>query len=111
MAKKTFPKNIGETQDGGHKWDTQLADNAHVIIKQTRIDFMTASGDTPSHLDFLELRTGRLHLTPLPALSLVHSFVVLCSNLQELFSLEDMDSTFTKSYSQSCDGSRSRCVK
>lgn len=35
MAKKTFPKNIGETRDGGHKWDTQLADNAHVIVKQT----------------------------------------------------------------------------
>lgn len=78
MAKKTFPKNIGETWDGGHEWDTQLAENAPVVIKQTWIGFMTASGDTPSHLDFLELRTGKLCLEPLPALSFVHSFSALC---------------------------------
>ena len=31
MAKKTFPMNIGETWGGGHRWDTQSADNAHVV--------------------------------------------------------------------------------
>lgn len=81
MAKKAFPMNIRETLGGGHRWDTQLADNAHVIMRQTRANFVTAGADTLSHLGFLELRRGMMCLPPLPALSFVHSFAVLCSNL------------------------------
>lgn len=81
MAKKAFPMNIGETWGRGQKWDTQLADNAYVVMRQTQINLVTASADTLSHLGFLELRTGRMYLSPLSALSFVHCFAVLCSNL------------------------------
>lgn len=81
MAKKAFPMNIGEIWGGGHRWDTQLAYNAHEVMRQTQINLVTASADTLSHLGFLELRTGRMCPSSLSALSFVHSFAVLCSKL------------------------------